>query len=497
MRPVPIRLRVTAAFAVTMAAALAVAGSLIYVRVGSDLRSGLDRDLRLRAQALTSVVGEPGPAFARAAAGRFVAGDDSYAEVLDAHGRVLKASVGLRHRAVLAPAESRRSSRTAFFAERPPLGPLDRSRLLATPVSSHGRRLVLVVGAKNSAETLASLRNQLAIGGSLALLLAALAGYALAGMSLRPVEAMRRRAGAISAETSGERLPVTRTGDELEQLATTLNQMLNRLDQALERERSFVADAGHELRTPLALLRTELELALRHGETKDELREAIRSATEETDRLARLAEDLLLVAQTEQGTLPLQIETVLAAALLETVSSRYGWRADDAGLHLDIDAPAELALSGDRIRLEQALGNLVDNAIRHANHTVTLSADSGDGTIELHVRDDGAGFPSAFLERAFERFSRPDDARGRGGIGLGLSIVEAIARAHGGHAHARNLDGGGADVWITLDRDERVVPADAQPRCRSRPSAHEARRADGPGGARPAASASSRSAFRA
>jgi len=488
MRPVPIRLRVTGAFAATMAAALAVAGALIYLRVGGDLRSGLDRDLRLRAQALTAVVGQPGPAFARAAAGRFVAGDDSYAEVLDANGRVLEATVGLQRRAALTPAEARRASRNAFFAERPPLGPLDRSRLLATPVSRHGRRLVLVVGAKNSAETLASLRDQLAVGGSLALLLAALAGYALAGMSLRPVEAMRRRAAAISAETSGERLPLTRTGDELEQLATTLNQMLDRLDQALERERSFVADASHELRTPLALLRTELELALRHGETKDELREALRSATEETDRLAQLAEDLLLVAQTEQGTLPLQIETVPAATLLETVSSRYGWRAEDAGLRLETDAPPKLALSCDRIRIEQALGNLVDNAIRHARHTVTLRAAGRDGTIELHVRDDGVGFPSAFLERAFERFSRPDDARGRGGIGLGLSIVEAIARAHGGQAHARNRGQGGADVWITLGPYERVAPADGQ-------DSDADRRRLPP--LKQAASASSRSAFRA
>jgi signal transduction histidine kinase len=454
-RSLPIRVRVTAAFTLTMAVGLAVVGWLIYIRVGSDLRSNLDRDLRLRAQALAPLVAQPGQVFARAAAGRVVSADDAYAEVLDPNGRVLKATAGLQGRAILDRREATRASRKALFAERPRIGPLDASRLLATPAHAHAQRLVLVVGTKNSSETLASLLDELVIGGALALALAALTGYILTGMSLRPVEAMRRRAQAISADTSGERLPLARSGDELEQLATTLNEMLDRLDQALARERSFVADAGHELRTPLALLRTELELALRHGETLDELRDAIRSAGEETDRLSQLAEDLLLVARTEQGTLPLQLEAVPAAALLETLASRYTWRADDHGLQLTIDAPAQLTLNADRTRLEQALGNLIDNALRHANHTITITALPGSHrTIELHVRDDGAGFPAAFLVHAFERFSRADHARARGGLGLGLSIVDAIARAHHGHAHATNQPGRGADVWITLPQQD-------------------------------------------
>src|SRR5204863_4788389 len=126
---------------------------------------------------------------------------------------------------------------------------------------------------------------------------ASLAGYGLAGLSLRHVEAMRRRAAAIPADTRGERLPVPRSGDELERLGTTLNEMLDRLEAALERERDFVADAGHELRSPLALLRTELELALHQADTADELREAVRWSSYEADRLSQLAEDLLLIAR--------------------------------------------------------------------------------------------------------------------------------------------------------------------------------------------------------
>jgi two-component system OmpR family sensor kinase len=452
MRSLPIRLRVTAAFAITMAAGLAIVGWLIYTRVGSDLRSSLDRDLRLRAQALSSLVDQPQPAFARAAAGRVVAGADAYAELLDVEGRVLRATPGLQGQPILTPREARRASRTPFVAERPEIGALDASRMLATPVSLHGQPAVLVVGAKNEHDALASLRKQLLVGGPLALAFAALAGYLLAGMSLRPVESMRRRAAMVSAENSGERLPVAHTGDELEQLGLTLNEMLDRLEQALQRERSFVADAGHELRTPLSLLRTELELALRHGETIDELRDAIQSAGEETDRLAQLAEDLLLVARSEQGKLPLQLEPLSAADLLETVATRYSWRAEQAGLVLRANAPPDLTLEGDRLRLEQALGNLVDNALRYGEGAITLSGHAREATVELHVSDDGSGFRPQLLEHAFERFSRADDARSRGGVGLGLSIVEAIAHAHAGVAHARNLRERGADVWITLPR---------------------------------------------
>src|SRR5262249_54291628 len=166
------------------------------------------------------------------------------------------------------------------------------SRLLATPIARNGEALVLVVGAtrQDRVETLTSLRYELLIAGPIALVLATLAGYLLAGLSLAPVDSMRRRAAAISADTPGERLPVPETGDELARLAETLNAMLARLEEALDRERGFVADAGHELRTPLALLRTELELAFRYAGSPDELRDAVRRSLAEVDRLAQLAE---------------------------------------------------------------------------------------------------------------------------------------------------------------------------------------------------------------
>ena len=330
----------------------------------------------------------------------------------------------------------------------------EQSRVLATPVRRDGRQLVLIVGTttQNEAETLAAFRNELLIAGPIALLLASLAGYLLAGVALRPVEAMRRRAAEISAGTRGERLPVPVTNDELERLGTTLNEMLERLEDALQRERDFVADAGHELRTPLALLRTELELALRHAESPAELRAAVQRSAAEVDRLAQLADDLLLIARSERGELPLKIETLEADELLRTVARRFRWRADEERRALSPQAPDGLRVDADRVRLEQALGNLVDNALRHGSGSVTLRAAPVDGCVELHVQDEGPGFPHAYLEHAFERFTLPDAGREGAGAGLGLSIVRMIAEAHGGTAQAANGAAGGADVWLSVPR---------------------------------------------
>jgi len=366
---------------------------------------------------------------------------------------VLEATRPLGTRPLLTSSELSRALRGTVLGGRDSVPGLDEpSRLLATPVERSGRRLVLVVGAtsQDRAETLASFRDELLIAGPIALVLATLAGYALAGVALRPVEAMRRQAAAISGETAGERLPVPQTRDELERLGETLNEMLDRLEDALQRERDFVADAGHELRTPLALLRTELELALRQGGSAEELREALRRSSEEADRLSQLAEGLLLIARSDRGQLPLQLEALDVDELFSSTVSRFAWRAEAGECEVEA-SPASIRVEGDLLRLEQALGNLVDNALRYGNGAVRLSTQTADGRVELHVTDGGPGFPPAFLEHAIERFTRPDAGRGEGGgAGLGLAIVKAIAEAHGGDAHAANRPEGGADVWFTL-----------------------------------------------
>jgi two-component system OmpR family sensor kinase len=458
VKRVPIRLRVAGALAVAMALVLAGTSWFLYARLSSHLALALDRELRLRAQDLAALVRDPRSSIDSPGANRFVESGESYAQLLGARGTVLQATRALGGRPLLSAAELTRARRDTIYSDRRSVPGLDEpSRLLATPVERGGRRLVLIVGAtrQDRAETLTSFRDELVIAGPVALILAALAGYFLVGLSLRPVESMRQRAAAISAETPGERLPVPETRDEVQRLAETLNEMLARLESALQRERDFVADAGHELRTPLALLRTELELALRHAQTSAELRQAVRISSEEVERLARLSEDLLLIAGSDRGRLPLRMEPFDPSELLTSVSRRFAWRAEEAGRPLQAASDTAVRVEGDRMRLEQALGNLVDNALRHGEGEVRLSALQVDGAVELHVTDEGPGFSAAFLDHAFLRFARPDPARSGGGAGLGLAIVRAVAEAHAGTAHAANRDPRGADVWIALPSDNR------------------------------------------
>ena len=436
MSRLPIRIRVTAAFALAMAAVLGLTALFLYLRLGSHLSTALDRELRVRAQDLAALAGDPRAPFPD---GRFVEHGESYAQLLAPDGRVLKATRPLGGAPLLDVAVLRGPT---YLDRRSVPGLEEPSRLFASRVG----RNVLVVGAtrQDRVETLAAFRNELLIAGPIALLLASAAGYLLAGFSLRPVETMRRRAASISAQTPGARLPVPQTGDELERLGKTLNEMLGRLESALERERGFVADAGHELRTPLTILRTELELALRQAGSVDELKGAIGRSAQEVDRLSQLAEDLLLIARSEDGGLPLRIERVGVDQLFAGVVRRVELRAQAEAKRVTA-SPAETVVQGDRIRLEQALVNLVDNALRYGGDSITLAA-RGE---ELHVTDDGPGFPPGFIDRAFERFSRADAARGRSGAGLGLAIVRTIAEAHGGSAHAANR-APGADVWLSL-----------------------------------------------
>jgi len=381
---------------------------------------------------------------------------ESFAQVLSSDATVLDGSPKLEATSLLTPALIDRALRArSIIVERPnPFEPGEPARLLATPVDVNGRRLVVVVGAgiddRNS--QLASLALLLTIGGPIALLFASLAGYGVASAALRPVDLMRRKADEITEVDPSDRLPVGATDDEIARLGTTLNGMLTRLERAVDRERAFVADASHELRTPLAILKTEIELALRGDRPSFELRQALRSAAEETDRLAELAEALLVIARAHGGQLRLAPARIDSERLLTGVELRFRQRAREAGRRVVVSESHE-HLTADPRRIEQALDNLVENALQHGTGTIWLSAAGRDRSVELHVRDEGPGLPTQFISEAFERFTRADRARGRGGAGLGLSIVQVIARAHGGEARAMNHADGGADLCIELPRD--------------------------------------------
>jgi two-component system OmpR family sensor kinase len=437
-----------------MAVVLAIVGIVLYLRFEAQLDETLNQGLRSRAGDVSALIQRTGSALD--APGRSVLDErgESFAQILAAaDGTVVDGSPKLQAEPLLEPALLQRAARETFIFTRPnPFELSEPARLLVTPVTARGRRLVVVVGAgaddRNSQlHTLALL---LAISGPIALLLASLAGYGVASAALRPVEAMRRKADEITEDDPGERLPVGGADDEIGRLGKTLNGMLARLESALERERAFVADASHEFRTPLAVLKTEFELALKGDRPREMLRDALNSASEETDRLAELADALLVIARADGGQLHLAMTEIDTAELLDAVSVRFDARVRASGRTLVVDDSPPTHLTADPHRLEQALGNLVENALRHGKGNIHLGTTGHDDTIVLFVRDEGQGFPPEFVAQAFERFTRADQARSRGGTGLGLSIVQAIARAHGGKARAANDPAGGAKVSIEL-----------------------------------------------
>ena len=443
-----------------MAVVLVFIGIVVYTQFKAHLDETLNQGLQSRAGDVSALI-QRRHATLDAPGRVFNERDESFAQILDARGAIVDASPKLRLEPLLARDLVERAMHKTVIVTRPnPFAPAQRARLLATPVTVRGRHLVAVVGAdaEDRDAQLTSLARLLMISGPIALLLASLAGFRVASAALRPVEAMRLKADEITDEHPGERLPVGPVDDEIARLGQTLNGMLARLERAVERERAFVADASHELRTPLAILKTEIELALRGERDAGELREALLSAAEETDRLAELADALLVIARADGDGLPLAIAQVDTAGLLDAMSVRFDARVRAGGRELIVDGGPQARLMADPRRLEQALGNLIENALRHGSGSVHLGTAAQNGTFELHVRDEGSGFPPEFIAQAFERFTRADQARGRGGAGLGLSIVETIARAHGGQALATNHPDGGAQVSIKLPH---AAPADA------------------------------------
>jgi len=430
---------------------LAGTGFFVYLQFRNDVDTAVDSGLRSRADELSAVVRREETSLS-AHEQHLVGRADSFAEVLEPDGTVIDSSAVIGGENLLDPEQLAAAGRGPTFVTRGDLPSLDGgARLLAAPVSTPAGDRIVVVGTSTEArdESLTDLEQLLLVALPAALILASAAGYWVAAAALRPVEAMRARAREISTAAPDERLPVPDTRDEVARLGETLNEMLARIGDAMERERAFVTDASHELRTPLAILRAELDLALAQGRSPEELRAALASAAEETDRLTQLSEDLLTIAQTERGELPLRLEAVRIGDTFESVERRFARRAAEAGRRLEAGDGGELELRADRLRLDQVIGTLVDNALRYGAGTITLAARRVGEAVEVHVTDEGEGFPPAFLPHAFERFSRAPGVRD-GGSGLGLAIVATVAEAHGGTAVAANRPEGGADVWFAV-----------------------------------------------
>ena len=417
-RRLPVRAKLTLAFTIAIAMVLVATGLFLYLRLRHELDNRIDESLKARLELVSERL-EDGSGGARSVTRAVARGEEGsgFVQILVPGSRtVVGAREGLGDEAVLEPDDLRRFAEDGGTYDvqsgQPELGAV---RILAGPVTVGSRHYVVAVGAvlEDRNQALSNLRMLLLIGGPIALLLAALAGWIVVGAALRPVD-----------------------------------RMLVRLEEGLRRERTFVADASHELRTPLTMLRMELELMRSERPEGEDFDAAVEAAIGDTDRLATLSEALLLLARADRDRLPLRREALDVAALLESVAGRYP--ADRVTIAPAPGGASPVKIDADRLRLEQALGNLVDNALAHGGAPVTIWASVAAGMIELHVADSGPGFEPEFIPHAFDRFSQAAPGDGGSGAGLGLAIVRAVAVAHGGSAGAGNREGGGADVWISL-----------------------------------------------
>jgi signal transduction histidine kinase len=291
-------------------------------------------------------------------------------------------------------------------------------------------------------ESTAAVTGLLVAGIPLLLLVVGAASWRLVGRALAPVEAMRAEVDSISTEELHRRMPQPESDDEIARLATTMNRMLARLEEGHARQRRFVSDASHELRSPVTAIRQHAEVALSHPDrtSTEELAEIV---LEEDVRLEGLIEDLLLLARMDERTLRLRTEAVDLDDLLFEEAARLHRTTD---LRIETGGVSAVRVAGDRRQLSRLLRNLTENAARHAHGSVALSVRETDGNVLLAVDDDGAGIPDPERQRIFDRFVRLEEARDRdsGGSGLGLAIVREISAAHRATVAVRGSPQGGA-----------------------------------------------------
>ncbi|WP_137233527.1 sensor histidine kinase [Streptomyces sp. BPSDS2] len=312
-----------------------------------------------------------------------------------------------------------------------------------------GVTLTVYAGAPLAAEQEAvnTVRGAMLTGLPLLLVVVAGVTWLVTRRALRPVEGIRREMAAITAsEDLARRVPEPGSRDEIAALARTTNETLTVLEASVERQRRFVADASHELRSPIASLRTQLEVAEAHPELLD-----LPGAVADTVRLQVLAADLLLLARLDAGEKPGSATVELGALVREEVSQRTG---DRIAVRVEVPEGGAFEVNGSRGQLSRVIGNLLDNAQRHADASVAVSVAADGRGVRVEVRDDGAGVPEEERERIFERFVRLDDARSRddGGAGLGLAIARDVASRHGGTLTVHRAAEGGAAFRLWLPR---------------------------------------------
>ena len=423
-----LRARLTLATSAGLALALALAAVLLVSALHASLVRDLDVSARQGAVEVAALLDEnrlPSPVP--------VAPGTLTIQVLDATGRITNISPGAdRLVPMLPPAQARAAARTgqARTLAGPPLGLPSLLRVVAVGAAGH-HVVISAISYTQASDSLATLARVLAIGTPLLFALLALVTWLLTGYTLRPIAALRRGAAEVTQTGVPRDLPVPPARDEVRLLAVTLNDMLSRLAEAQQRQRDLVSDTAHELRSPIASIRAQLEVALDHPDGLD-WAETARDVHADTLRLARLTEDLLLLARLDGQHLR-RTPTDLAA-VCESVAARYA----TARVPVRAETAGACVVAGDADALARLLVNLLDNAVRHAASRVYASVRADGGWAVLAVTDDGPGIAPEDAERAFGRFARLDDARSRSGgdrgegAGLGLAIVKSTAEAHGG-----------------------------------------------------------------
>jgi two-component system, OmpR family, heavy metal sensor histidine kinase CusS len=457
-----IRIRMTLWYGAVLAAVIAVFGTSVYLLTAHELHARLDGGLRQELAGLMEEVEEAkNHARLQERLRRRFSRHEVYDYQVTSHdGAVIFQSERLKGEGLPVPPVPGSLKRLDF--ESVPLGAtnvtlrrIGRVRVFSELVP--GPDSTVVIQAATSLERdnheLAQLLLILVLAGPLSLAAALGGGYLLARKALAPVERMARAAGEITAKRLDKRIDVPTPPDELGRLATTLNEMIARLEHSFEEIRRFTADAAHELRTPLAVLRAEAEVALRAPREPEHYREVIETMLEEVARLTRLTEQLLFLCREDAGLAPHVRESVQLDALLHEVAEHMRPVASERKLSLSAEEISPCQVLGDEDQLRRLLFNLVDNAVKftHAG-SVTMTAELTEGHVRVAVSDSGIGIPAEHLPHVFKRFYRVDRARGQevDGTGLGLAIGQSIADAHGGELRIASAVGVGTKVSLVL-----------------------------------------------
>jgi heavy metal sensor kinase len=454
MTGISIRVRLTAWYSVVLLLGLALFGMGMWLALEQRLIAGVDTRLAQRVQGLRSALESEGEIKGRGRLQRELSEfaseipDGGFIQLRDPAGAFI---LPFPNQTVFPQdsAAGRSTRRTVNLGKRP-------FRVVTARLVCAGQTYEALV-ANSLDDVLAVMRdfrNLLFLMIPAVLGVACLGGYWLSSRALRPVDEITSVARSISVQNLAQRVAVPRTGDELQRMSETWNEVLERLEIAVKRIRQFTADASHELRTPLAVIRATAELALRRDREPEAYRDSLRAIENEAEHMTALTESLLTVARADAGGGDMPLATTDLNDLVNDVVHRNAGLAAENGIRLQAGTGAQgVRASANAAGIRRLLAILVDNALKHtpAGGMVTVSAAAGDGGAVLTVEDTGEGIAADALPHIFERFYRGDPARGSGsGFGLGLSIAQAIAQAHGSEIAVQSAPGAGARFRLTL-----------------------------------------------